>query len=194
MSRWLGRAVLFGAAVALAVGAVTTRGRSTAAPTRSSSIPPSLPVAFDLSHWVGKGLRSMLRDPVLGTNIRAALGERLGEVESYLPDLAHMRAEKGVAGFLVLAGGLDANRNGFLFVSPEGHTTLAFYDRDGERATVRLFSSDARYVSRVAPLLPEVTVWFTGRAPVVVRLQSPWELPAGGQLPAFLAASAAAPR
>lgn len=194
MGRWLGRAVLFGAALALAVGAVTARGRSAAAPARSGSVSPSLPVAFDLSHWVGKGLRSMLKDPVLGANIRAALGERFDEVESYLPDLAHMRAEKGAGGFLVLAGGLDADRNGFLFVSPEGHTTLAFYDRDGERATVRLFSSDARYVSRVAPLLPEVTVWFSGSAPVVVRLLSPWELPAGGQLPAFLATSGAPPR
>lgn len=194
MGRWLGRAALVGAALALVVGAVTTRGRTAAAPSRSGSLPPSPPLAFDLSRWVGKGLRPMLKDPVLGANIRSALGERLDEIESYLPDLSHMRAEKGAGGFLVLAGGLDANRNGFLFVSPEGHTTLAFYDRDEARSTVRLFSSDARYVSRVAPLLPEVTVWFTGNAPVAVRLLSPWELPAGGQLPAFLVASGVQPR
>jgi hypothetical protein len=178
--------VALGAAVAAATG---VRRAPAAAPARLLSAPaPAPPMAFDLSRWVGKGLGAMQRDPVLGPRIRAALGERQADLDTYLPDLAHMRAEKGPPGFLVLAGGLDADRNGFLFVSDEGHATLAFYHREGGRARVRLFSSDPRYVSRVAPLLPELTTWFAGDAPVSVSLRSPWEMPEGGGLPPFLAA------
>ncbi len=185
------RAGLAAVALGAAVAAATGVGRApTASPARLLSAPaPAPPLAFDLSRWVGKGLGAMQRDPVLGARIRAALGDRLGDLDTYLPDLAHMRAEKGPAGLLVLAGGLDADRNGFLFVSPEGHATFAFYHREGDRARVRLYSSDPRYVSRVAPLLPEVTSWFAGGAPVSVALQSPWEMPEGGALPAFLAAA-----